>query len=58
MRAIARALGISRSNLANKLKAPKRKPTKRKGDEELLKKIHEVIEETEKLRLSKGNRSG
>jgi transposase InsO family protein len=45
MRAIARALDVSRSNLAVKLKAPKRKPTKRKGDEELLKKIHAVIEE-------------
>ena len=44
MRAITRALGISRSNLANKLKAPTRQPTKRKGDEELLKNVHEVIE--------------
>ena len=44
MRAIARALGISRSNLINKLKAPQPKTVKRQGDEELLKKIHEVIE--------------
>lgn len=45
MRAIAKALGISRSNLINKLKTSRREPTQKCGDEELLKKIHAVIEE-------------
>jgi putative transposase len=45
MRAVAKVLGVSRSNLINKLKTPKRKPVNRKGDEEILKMIGEVIEE-------------
>lgn len=45
MRVIAKALGVSRSNLINKLKATCRKPTQRKCDTELLKQIQEVIEE-------------
>jgi len=45
MRAIAEALQVSRPNLINKLKPPKPKLAKREGDEELLQKIREVIEE-------------
>ena len=44
MRAIAKTLQISRSNLICKMKAAKPRMTKRKGDEELLQQVHEVIE--------------
>jgi putative transposase len=43
MRAIAKALQISRSNLISKMKAAKPRITNRKGDEELLQQVHEVI---------------
>lgn len=45
MRTIAQALQLSRSNLLAKLKAPKSKTIQRKGDEELLNDIREVIQE-------------
>ncbi len=44
MRAIAEALQVSRSNLINKLKAPKPRSIKRQGDESLLENIREVVE--------------
>ncbi len=45
MRAIAEALQISRSNLINKLKAPRKRVIKKPGDENLLESIREVVKE-------------
>lgn len=45
MRAIAEALQISRSNLINKLKAPRKRVTRKPEDESLLESIREVVKE-------------